>query len=73
MRLSDYRLKFAELIGPWTTDPPNKKIGILTYRYHMVPLGANGLRIQLKRATHDRADTNLRTKKNSYSYFDVIY
>ena len=25
MRLSDYRLKFAELKGPWTNDPPNKK------------------------------------------------
>ena len=24
--LSDYRPKFAELIGPWTNDPPNKKI-----------------------------------------------
>ena len=29
MRLSDYRLKFAELIGPWTTDPSNKKNEIL--------------------------------------------
>ena len=25
MRLFDYRLKFMELIGPWTIDPPNKK------------------------------------------------
>ena len=43
MRLSDYRLKFAELIGPWTTDPSNKKNEILAIRTHMGTLGANGL------------------------------
>ena len=31
-----------------------------------------GLKIQLRPATHDRANANLRTKKNSYSNFDVI-
>ena len=30
MRLSDYRLKFAELIGPWTTDPFYKKTNHIT-------------------------------------------
>ena len=41
MRLSDCRLKFAELIGPWTADPPDKKK--LTKPTIFSRLGTNGL------------------------------
>ena len=33
MRLSDYRLKFTELISPWITDPPIIKNEILAKGY----------------------------------------
>ena len=44
MRLSDYRLKFAELIGLWTTDHSNKKNKILTKGDKGVPAAIKGLK-----------------------------
>ena len=46
MRLSDYRLKFAELIGPWTTDPSNKKNEIWAKLDAGVHFGGKGLNHQ---------------------------
>ena len=43
MRLSDYRLKSVELIGPRTTDPPDKKNEILPKQNEFVHWGCKGL------------------------------
>ena len=47
MSFSDYRLKFAELKGLWTTDPPDIKKEILTKPSIFSRLGTNGLSVFL--------------------------
>ena len=52
MRLPDYRLKFAELIGPWTSDPPNKKNEIFQFWQQLLPMALNGLKKKPKTPIH---------------------
>ena len=59
MRLSDYRLKFAELVGPWTTDHPDKEKWNFDQTERTRPIQSHRLKEAIE-------------QKNEFSFFSSI-